>query len=144
MAITVRPAAPHDAERIAILSAHLGYPASSQDIERRLNLISQDPGNLVLVAELASGLIIGWLHGYLRRILESEPSVEIAGLVVDENHRGMGAGRLLMEHVEQWARKCGCSAVTLRSNVIRAQAHEFYKGLGYSIRKSQHSFFKRL
>jgi len=144
VAVAVRAATLQDSERIAVLSGQLGYPASPQDVERRLKLIEHSPGHVVLAAETPNGLVIGWVHGYVRRILESEPTVEIGGLVVDENYRGCGAGRMLMEHIETWARESGCAAVTLRSNVIRDGAHKFYRSMGYTIRKSQHAFWKKL
>jgi hypothetical protein len=34
--------------------------------------------------------------------------------------------------------------VSVRSNVIRKEAHEFYKGLGYEPTKSQFKFRKKL
>jgi len=144
LAVSVRLATIEDAGRIAELSSQLGYPASAVDAERRLKLIADAPDNVVIVAALPEGPVIGWLHAYVRRVLESEPSAEIGGLVVDEQYRGQGAGRLLMEHVERWAQRAGCTAVSLRSNILRDGAHRFYQGLGYTMIKTQHAFRKKL
>jgi GNAT superfamily N-acetyltransferase len=64
--------------------------------------------------------------------------------VVDEQARGAGVGRALMARAEQWARDHGCVAVTLRTNVVRTEAHAFYEKLGYGNVKTQHAYRKRL
>jgi ribosomal protein S18 acetylase RimI-like enzyme len=52
-------------------------------------------------------------------------------LVVDPNQRRRGAGRLLMEHAERIATEAGCELVELTSAIDRADAHAFYRALGY-------------
>ena len=74
----------------------------------------------------------------------ADPQAEIGGLVVDEDHRCCGVGRLLMQQAEQWAREKGCSEVYLRSNVVREGAHAFYEGIGYSSAKTSMAFRKAL
>jgi len=87
---------------------------------------------------------VGWVHVYLRLLLLADLQAEVGGLVVDENHRGRGIGRILMQHAEQWARGQGCEAVCVRSNVVRERAHIFYQGIGYDNIKSQRTFLKVL
>lgn len=144
LTITVRQATIDDAECLSELSTQLGYPASRENVERRLRLIERSPDHAVYVTALADGRVIGWLHAYVRRLVESDPTAEIGGLVVDEGCRRSGAGRLLMQHAEQWAREQGCKAVTLRSNVLREAAHGFYQSVGYTIVKTQHAYRKAL
>lgn len=143
-AVSVRAALIEDASRIAQLSAQLGYPASPEDVERRLRLTAQSPENVVYVAALQDGQVIGWLHAFVYRTIESDSRAEIGGLVVDVRHRRSGAGRLLMGHAEQWAREQGCKAVNLRTNIVRKDAHAFYESLGYKLVKTQHAFRKSL
>jgi ribosomal protein S18 acetylase RimI-like enzyme len=57
---------------------------------------------------------------------------------------GEGFGRLLMTEAEAWAEKQGCAEVRLRSSVTREDAHRFYEGIGYEIRKTSHVFCKSL
>lgn len=66
LAASVRAATIQDVERIAQLSTQLGYPSSREDVERRLELIERTPDNVVYVAALADGSVIGWLHAYVR------------------------------------------------------------------------------
>jgi GNAT superfamily N-acetyltransferase len=70
--------------------------------------------------------------------------VVIAGLVVDRGRRQQGIGRLLMAEAERWAREQGCSIVRLWSSKGRADAHAFYRRLGYADVKTQHAFAKSL
>ncbi len=140
--LRIRPAAPEDAERIAALSTQLGYPSSRDQVTDRLARIRKDAEHAVLVAELPDEPIIGWIHVRVWHLVESDAEAELGGLVVDETYRGSGAGRLLMESAEEWARGKGLRSVYLRSNIIRKGAHEFYKRLGYHVVKTQYAFRK--
>jgi GNAT superfamily N-acetyltransferase len=140
----IRPARRGEEEPIARLAGQLGYPATAEEIRLRLEAIGSDPRHAVYVAEAAGGRMLGWVHVFLYRGVESDARAEIGGLVVDAAHRGRGAGRLLMEEAERWARGNGCRRVTLRSNVIREAAHQFYRKLGYELHKTQHAFRKEL
>jgi GNAT superfamily N-acetyltransferase len=142
--ITIRLAAPGDAEGIARLSAQLGYPSSPLEVQRRLGRIEGGPNHAAFVAVGAEAQIIGWVHVHASHLLESDPEAEIGGLVVDEACRGSGVGKLLMQRAEQWARERDLGSVYLRSNIIRKEAHEFYKKLGYSVVKTQYAFRKFL
>lgn len=143
---SVRPARLDDAEALARLSVQLGYPSSRQQVERRLTSLLGQPGDAVFVAETTgpgSG-VVAWIHGSVRSLVESDPTVEIGGLVVEEGYQGRGAGRVLLEHVERWARNAGCATVTVRSNVVREGAHVFYQRLGYNAVKTQRVFRKNV
>jgi GNAT superfamily N-acetyltransferase len=137
-----------DAFALAELSPQLGYPSSREQVERRLAAILSDAGHIVLVAEAwctpnDTRLLAGWVHAYVKRTLESEATVEIGGLVVEETQRRLGLGRLLMGRVERWAQETGFSTVTVRSNVTRRfEAHVFYERLGYRLVKNQRVFKK--
>lgn len=139
----VRRATVSDAERVAILSGQLGYESTNEETSRRLAELSGRAEHAVFVAE-DGGMVLGWVHVHLSRSLGTDGRVEVAGLVVDEDHRGRGIGRLLMEQAEQWARQMDCKSVRLRSNVLREPAHAFYEGLGYRVTKVQKAFSKEL
>jgi GNAT superfamily N-acetyltransferase len=142
--VTVRAAAPGDESRIANLAGQLGYPSAAQEVRARVERILLDPSHQVWVAELPGTGIAGWIHLYLYQVVQSNLRVEVAALVVDEASRGRGVGKALMANAEAWARERGCQAVSLRSNVKRQGAHDFYQALGYSIVKTQHAFRKNL
>ena len=139
----IRGARISDAADLAPLSGQLGYPATAHEVRARLERLLADPAQAVFVVEI-EGMLAGWIHVMDSVTVESGPAVEIRGLVVDEARRGSGLGRALVERGEAWARQRGVSAMTVRSNVVRAGAHAFYERLGYAVVKTQHAFRKRL
>ena len=148
IATRIRLAALDDAPQIAKLSGELGYPCTAEQVRQRLERILGHPEHAVYLAEVSGDAggsrVIGWAHVQVRRVVESDPQAEVGGLVVAQGYRRSGAGRLLMEHAEQWARTCGLGVVMLRSNVLRAGAHAFYERLGYAMLKVQKVFHKAL
>ncbi len=140
----IRPMAREDAAEVAVLCGQLGYPASTDQVIHRLNLLLGDPDHALFVALTGASRVVGWVHVHAVRLMEADPRAEIWGLVVDIAHRGTGCGRGLMERAEAWAAERGFRDVRLRSNVVRAEAHQFYRGLGYQITKTSYTFDKRL
>ena len=140
----VRRARKEDAAAIAGLAGQLGYPSTKEQVERRLERVLTDSEHALFVAEMPGERIGGWLHAFSYHVVESDPRVEVAGLVVDETQRGTGVGRLLMQSAEDWAREKSYTGVGLRSNIVRHAAHAFYQSIGYKIPKTQHVFRKEL
>jgi len=142
--ITVRQAGLDDVASITSLCFQLGYPADVEKVISKLKIISEDAEHVVYVAEMPGRQIVGWVHGYIYKLLYSDLITEIAGLVVDKDYRGQGAGKKLMTAVEGWAKEKGCTSIGLRSNVIRKEAHAFYKNIGYDLVKEQYTFRKKM
>lgn len=142
--LRIRFAKVGDASRLADLSTQLGYPATEAQIRLRLRRIGPAAKQVVLVAETKTDGVIGWLHVSKQPLLEVEIQAEINGLVVAEGHRSLGAGARLLAVAEDWARKHGCKGMSVRSNVIRERAHQFYLRNGYEHYKTQKSFRKPL
>ena len=88
--------------------------------------------------------LLGWIHVSVIETMESESFAEIRGLVVSESYRGSGIGRQLVAAAEQWAHKKHCSRIRVRTNIVRIDAHAFYKKLGFVSKKTQHVFDKSL
>lgn len=145
----VRSMAERDAAAAAELAMQLGYPATAEQITRRLAAIANgSPAEAaeaaVFVAETDDGRVVGWVHVHASRLLVVEPAAEIWGLVVDAEARGEGVGRRLMAEAEAWAAARGLDRLRLRSNVVREGAHAFYRRLGYEVVKTSLTFERRL
>jgi GNAT superfamily N-acetyltransferase len=84
--------------------------------------------------------IIGWIQAGLVYRLETEPFVEIGGLVVEAAYRGQGIGKKLVERVQQWSVANGQVTLRVRSNTKRREAHQFYRALGFTEAKEQKVF----
>ncbi len=142
--VVVRPGRMADAPAIAELCGQLGYPSTPEQLAARLGRLLPQGGHAVFVAEAEDGRVCGFAHVFGYHVVESDPRAEVSGLVVDQAHRGQGVGKRLMQRVEDWARQQSYAVVSLRSNVVREQAHVFYQGLGYHCHKTQKSFRKEL
>jgi len=140
----IRPACLADAPALCALCGQLGYPLEEAQLRPRLEGILPDPEQTVLVAETSGGSLAGWVHGLHVVYLESEPFIEIGGLVVDQACRRLGIGAALMQAIEAWALQHGIHLIRLRSNTIRTEAHIFYQRQGYTNVKSQYTFEKDL
>ena len=140
----IRPAEPSDAIQVAELSGELGYPATESQIEPRLREVQGRPDRAIFVAELGSGQLAGMVDVFVSRAITKDQFVEVAALVVREDMRASGIGRLLMNCTEDWARGQGCDEVRLRSNVMREGAHRFYERRGYEHYKTQKAFRKAI
>jgi GNAT superfamily N-acetyltransferase len=143
MSSRIRPARPEDAEHLAALSTELGYPMTAAEAAARAAEIGAHPDHALLVAE-SDGSVAGWIQVSLPRIFETPSRAEIAGLVVGAERRGGGIGRELVAAAEDWARRRGCVAVRVRSNVVRERAHAFYRREGFRQIKTQQVLEKQL
>jgi GNAT superfamily N-acetyltransferase len=143
-AIEIRSAEDRDITTLARLAGELGYPSTPEQVRERFADIKAAPHQATYVAVTNGDAVIGWIQLSEVRSLESEPRAEITGLVVDSNFRGGGAGRLLVERGEEWARQRGLAVIGVRSNIIRERTHVFYERLGYAVTKTQKVFRKRI
>ena len=141
--VKIRRARLSDAARLAELSGQLGYPASRAEIAQRMKRVRPAARHAIFVAE-SEKLVTGWLHVSVTPLLEVALRAEVSGLVVDENMRSQGAGAKLLAAAERWAAARGCKSMSVRSNVVRERAHEFYLQNGYEHYKTQKAFRKVL
>ncbi len=142
--LRIRPMTQQDAGEVAGLSTQLGYPASASEVQRRFFGVVQASAGAVFVAESAGGKVIGWLHVFGQRLLETAQFAEIGALVVDGAARRQGAGRALVAAAERWAREAGYGAIRVRSNTARTAARPFYEARGFELVKTQYVFQKAL
>lgn len=142
--IKIRRALLKDAEQLAKLTTQLGYPSTPVQIRTRLSRLRPAGKHTVFVADVPGTGVIGWLHASLCNLLESDLRAEVNGLVVADGQRSLGAGAKLLAAAEAWARRQGCKAMNVRSNVIRERAHKFYEREGYEHYKTQKAFRKPL
>jgi len=126
----IREARPADAARLVELIDFLGHKIDEKSVRRNLAALKKT-GELPLVATLDKQVV--GLCGVSRRVAVHRPAPigRISVLVVAEAAHGKGIGRLLVDAAEQWCRKQGCALVEVTSNDRRAQAHAFYRHLGY-------------
>ena len=81
-------------------------------------------------ARMALAVEGDWVLGVaLWRVIENTYEgrrLYVDDLVSDENRRSQGAGKLMLDWLENMARTCNCDVLTLDSGVQRQRAHRFY------------------
>jgi GNAT superfamily N-acetyltransferase len=137
----IRQARAGDAARLAELACELGYPSTGQEMRARLGTLKPGSMHAVFVAEAPDG-VIGWVHVSRNCLLDVPVRAEINGLIVSSAARSQGAGKLLVQAAEAWARKRKCTGINVRSNVIRERAHKFYEREGFEHYKTQKALRK--
>lgn len=139
MEINIRQAAPPDAPGITELSRQLGYPLSQEQILKNLLAVISDKDHDAFVA-IYKDQVVGWIGLAHVIMIEMTPFCEINGLVIDEQYRGKGVGKSLIEKAKQWGKEKGNDKLRVRCNVKRKETHLFYQHLGFTETKEQKNF----
>lgn len=140
--VTVREALDGDAERIAGLAHQLGYTVNEAHVFATLKM--RDDNFEVFVAVVPRAGVVGWIGIRARQTLTSTRRAEVEGLVVEDEYRGTGIGKRLLERAERWGRDHECASLRLFTNVIRERAHRFYEREGYELLKTERLYQKQL
>jgi GNAT superfamily N-acetyltransferase len=75
------------------------------------------------------------ISGYwIARMLYCGRYLQASNLVVDENFRGRGAGKKILNYLENKARKLGCDKMVLDSYSENKKSHSLYFGEDFYIR----------
>ncbi|MBJ9721001.1 GNAT family N-acetyltransferase [Acinetobacter calcoaceticus] len=129
--MNIRSAKLEDTQAICDLLKQMGYPQSLALIQEKFEILNNDSNSQILVAE-EGGRICGFLSLYfIPQIALQGDFAKVCYLCVDENMRSKGVGHLLVQEVEQLARRRGCDRMELHSGMQRPLAHQFYLREGY-------------
>ncbi|HWI93357.1 MAG TPA: GNAT family N-acetyltransferase [Flavisolibacter sp.] len=139
MEIEIQPITLRHAMAVQKLSQQLGYALFLNEVENNIKEVILSTDHIALVA-VVDGEVAGWIHAFKAIFLESNPFVEVGGLVVDENYRSQGIGKKLVEQIKQWCTEQKISTLRVRSQVKRKEAHQFYLNNGFSEIKEQKVF----
>ncbi len=142
--ITIRSAIIEDAQRIYEINKYsFGYDYPNEKTKARLDYILSKTTDKLFVA-CEEGEVVGYIHGSDYECTYSDSLKNIMAIAVDEQYRGKGIGKLLLQALENWAVSDGSVGVRLVSGMNREKAHEFYLHCGYDFRKEQKNFIKML
>lgn len=134
--VFVRAAQAGDIDTLVLLLKSLfaierDFQFDSSRQQRGLAMMLDNPGGCLLVAE-AEGRVVGMCSGQLLvSTAEGGPALLVEDVVVFEQWRGRGVGRLLMEALGQWAGKRKVSRLQLLADRNNAPALGFYRRLGW-------------
>ena len=132
----VREAKVEDAAEIQGLVRELAEaigdtPPTEEAIRARLEELLDEPSARVLVAENEVGVVGGASFWIKPDLAHGDIVVEVPMLVVAEEHRRSGVGRLLMEEVRNIASDNDASQIELVATRANVTAREFYRSLGF-------------
>ena len=134
--IKVREATTEDAADIQMLARELAEtlgdaPPVEEAVRKRLEELLETPRSRVLVVENGRGVVGAASFWIKPDLAHGDTVVEIPMLVVAEDHRRNGVGRLLMEEVRSVASENGASLIELVATTANVAAREFYNSLGF-------------
>jgi ribosomal protein S18 acetylase RimI-like enzyme len=132
----VREAKVEDAAQICGLARELAEtvgdsPSAEEAIRARLEELLDEPRARVLVAENEAEIVGGASFWIKPDLAHGDTVVEVPMLVVAEDHRRTGVGKLLMEEVRNVASDNGASQIELVATRSNVTAREFYRSLGF-------------
>jgi ribosomal protein S18 acetylase RimI-like enzyme len=139
--LEVRDAKPRDSAAIARLIRLLDHEVDEKGVKKRVSALARDR-LAPLVATLGKDVV--GLCGIHRMVTihRDKPVGRITILVVAEDARDQGIGRMLTDAAEVRLRKLGCGMVEVTSNDRLTRAHAFYRHLGYE--RTSMRFMKKL
>lgn len=129
--LEIRTATAADAPGLAALLAEAGQAIEARDLAERLAALRQGAAT-ALVAEQwgpPAGLLV--MHWY--PTLEAAGSVaQITLLLVGEEHRRQGIGRLLLKSASQFARTAGCTRIEIATAAEAPSLQAFCRATGFA------------
>jgi ribosomal protein S18 acetylase RimI-like enzyme len=106
-------------------------PPMEEAVGSRLKELLEEPRARVIVAENEAGIVGGVSFWIKPDLAHGDTVVEVPMLVVAEDHRRTGVGKLLMEEVRNVASDNGASQIELVATRSNVTAREFYRSLGF-------------
>lgn len=99
----------------------------------------QDKGMILLAKN--EDMVVGFIAGAILEedsdaLLDHYPAKEgkIIELIVSQKHRGQGAGRMLIEKIEEYFKKNKCEYIRVGCFTPNIGSHAFYEKCGYGDR----------
>lgn len=110
----------------------MGNESDLEQMKLTFDKVQNDGSYILLVAEY-KGKVVGTVMGILCYDLveQCRPFMVVENVIIDEAIRGLGAGKLLMNALEEKARIHDVTYMMLLSAAKREGAHKFYEAVGY-------------
>ena len=135
--VKIRKAHINDDIFISELMLQLGYYINTDEVRDKIIQLSNNSSDEIFVAESESH-VVGVLSIHILPCLHTNANVgRITSLVINKEYHRKGFATALMKHVEKFAWNQNCFRIEITSGNKRADAHEFYKKIGYQIADSR-------
>jgi GNAT superfamily N-acetyltransferase len=139
--VTIRDAAEDDLPRVVALLQQLSLDKPREQSEgpflesylTAFRQIEADPRQHLLVAEAEGRVVATMAFAIVPNLSHrGRPWALVENVAVDQASRRKGYGEALMRYAVEEARRAGCYKLMLTSNKQRADAHRFYRRLGFT------------
>ena len=128
--VDVRSAVPSDAADIATLLGQVGEAVSARTVVMRLEGMSRDSAVLVATG-FAPAIGVVALH-WSRGLVSNAGLARIDVLVVNEEDRRRGIGRMLLKSASQLARMAGCDVLEVVAGHRGGDCTSFLETTGFA------------
>lgn len=127
----VRAATAAEAPGLSILLASAGHIIDTRDLADRLAALRDSSGIALVALQWGppSGLVV--LHWY-QTIAAARPIAQINTLLVSEEERRRGIGRLLIKSAAHAARIAGCGDLEIATVAAAPSLNEFCRATGFA------------
>lgn len=117
-------------------------PAALPEYEAAFARIAASPNDCLYVAEI-DGAVVGTFQTTMITALTGRgaTSMKVEAVQTRNEMRGRGIGAAMIAFAVERARQAGAVSVQLTSNLKRADAHRFYRRLGF---EQSHAGFKMI
>ncbi len=127
------------ASKINFLLRQLSEKAKDQSIPDLKRILGKR--GVFLVGAFDNSILVGIAGIYFKETLMRKAGIiedpgDIEDVVVDEEYRGRGIGRKLMEFLIKEAKKRKADCVELTSNSNRTEANAMYESMGFKKRET--------
>lgn len=115
---------------LELLKVMMPFEFSTDNAEEILAEICKKDNYAMLIAK-KDGVVLGTATAICSTLLTGSFLV-VEDVVVREDTRGQGVGRLLMEAIDDYAKEKDADYTILVSSGFRKGAHKFYEACGYT------------
>lgn len=133
--INIRPVNENDFVEWLRLRKLLWEGASNEEHQAEmLDIFEHHDTQLVLVAEIGKGKLVGFLEASIRPFVEDCHSDHVGyleGWFIESNYRQHGIGKKLVKSAEQWAKSHGCEEMASDSEIGNNLSVIAHSKLGY-------------
>ena len=129
--LEIRAAGSAEAPGLALLLASAGHPVEPRLLAERLEAMRHGAGTALVALEWGppSGLVV--VHWY-PTLTAARPTAQITLLLVGEEERRRGIGRLLVKAAAQAARTAGCGALEMLAPAEAPELRGFCEATGFT------------
>ena len=129
--LNLRPAVPADIDSLIrlleqLFSIEQDFTVNPENQRRGLELMMQSDTAYMVVAEQADEVVGMATLQILISTADGGRAGLIEDVVVNAEHRGMGIGRLLLEHLTEWAEQHHLTRLRLLADLDNQPALDFY------------------